>query len=158
MHAIATALKRLARESGALVIMVRHPNAAASDDLARLLGVANLVLIDPLDHAAFVTLIDRAALVLTDSGGVQEEAIALGTPVVVMRETTERPEGVACGLARLTSLDPAAIVAAATAFLAQPPTATGACPYGDGMAAERIADALIHGMPAIQPASTFVEA
>lgn len=146
MRAIATALKTLARESGALVVMVRHPNAAASDELARLLGVANLAVIEPLDHAAFVTLLDRAAVVLTDSGGVQEEAVALGTPVLVMRETTERPEGVECGLARLSALEPAAIAAAATDMLATPRPRAGICPYGDGMAADRIADALIHGI------------
>ncbi|CAM3232398.1 UDP-N-acetylglucosamine 2-epimerase [Sphingomonas antarctica] len=159
LHAIVTALKKMARDSGALVVMVRHPNAAASDDLARLLGVANLVVTDPLDHAAFVTLLDRASLVLTDSGGVQEEAVALNTPVLVLRETTERPEGVDCGLARLTKLDPAAIVSAATEMLANPPSATGQCPYGDGRAAERIADALIHGIPAAaKRASTLTEA
>jgi UDP-N-acetylglucosamine 2-epimerase (non-hydrolysing) len=158
MHAIVTALKKLARDSGALVVMVRHPNAAA-DDLARLLGVANLVVTDPLDHAAFVTLLDRAALVLTDSGGVQEEAVALDTPVLVLRETTERPEGVECGLARLTKLDPIAIVSAATEMLADLPSASGHCPYGDGRAAERIADALIHGIPAAaKRASTLTEA
>jgi UDP-N-acetylglucosamine 2-epimerase (non-hydrolysing) len=159
MHAIATALKKLARDSGALVVMVRHPNAAASGDLARLLGVANLVVTDPLDHAAFVALLDRAALVLTDSGGVQEEAVALGTPVLVLRQTTERPEGVDCGLARLTALTPADIFSAATDMLANPPSAIGHCPYGDGLAAERIADALIHGIPAAaNTASTLAEA
>ena len=147
MHAITTALKKLARESGALVVMVRHPNAA-SDDLAQLPGVANLMVTGPLDHAAFVTLLDRAALILTDSGGVQEEAVALDTPVLVLRKTTERPEGVECGLARLTSLDPAAIVSAALDMLDNPPSAIGHCPYGDGQAAERIAHALILG---IQP-------
>jgi UDP-N-acetylglucosamine 2-epimerase (non-hydrolysing) len=161
MHSIVTALKRLARDSGALVVMVRHPNAARSDNIARLLGVANLVVTDALDHAAFVTLLDRAALVLTDSGGVQEEAVALGTPTLVLRETTERPEGVACGLARLTTLTPAAITSAALAMLADPPSASasGPCPYGDGFAAERIADALIHGIPAAaKTVSTLIEA
>ncbi len=158
LHAIATALKKLARDSGAMVVMVRHPNALASDDVARLLGVANLVVTDPLDHAAFVTLLDRAALVLTDSGGVQEEAVALGTPALVLRETTERPEGVECGLARLTALNPAAIVAAASDMLAAPRLTGGVCPYGDGMAAERIADALIHGAAVIaKPASILAE-
>lgn len=159
MHAICTALKKLARESGALVVVVRHPNAAASSAFARLLGVANLVVTEPLDHAAFVTLLDRAALVLTDSGGVQEEAVALGTPVLVMRETTERPEGLECGLARLVAIDPADIVVAAHDMLAHPPTAPAACPYGDGRAAERIADALIHGIPATaEQLSTLIEA
>lgn len=149
MHAVATALKQLARHSGALIVVVRHPNAAPSPAFARLLGVANLVVTDALDHAAFVTLLDRAALVLTDSGGVQEEAVALGTPVLVMREATERREGIECGLARLTALDAPQIVAAATAMLADPPVARAPCPYGDGYAADRIADALIDGVPAI---------
>ena len=159
MRAIVTGLRELARDGGAFVVMVRHPNAIASDDIARLSRTANVAVTDPLDHAAFVTLLDRAALVLTDSGGVQEEAVALGTPVLVMRETTERREGIDCGLARLTGLNAAEIVAAARAMLADPPSATGPCPYGDGRAAERIADALIHGIPAVakQP-STFVEA
>ena len=159
MHAICTALKKLARESGALVVVVRHPNAAASPAFARLLGIANLVVTEPLDHAAFITLLDHAALVLTDSGGVQEEAVALGTPVLVMRETTERPEGLECGLARLVTIDPARIVGAARDMLAAPPSAPAACPYGDGQAAQRIADALIHGIPATTDhPSTLIEA
>jgi UDP-N-acetylglucosamine 2-epimerase (non-hydrolysing) len=158
MRVIANALTALAREGDALVVLVRHPNAAP-DDLAQLFGITDLVIADPLDHAAFVTLLDRAALVLTDSGGVQEEAVALGTPVLVLRETTERPEGVECGLARLTTLDLAAIVGTARDMLASPPSAIGHCPYGDGFAAERIADALIHGIPAVaKAASTFIEA
>jgi len=83
----------------------------------------------------------RADLILTDSGGIQEEAPALGTPVLVLRDVTERPEGVECGAARLVGTDPTRIVAEALDSLGRGPLQV-ASPYGDGLACERIVDAL----------------
>jgi len=98
--------------------------------------------IDPLDYPHFVRLIEMAHIVLTDSGGVQEEAPALGKPVLVMRETTERPEGVAAGTARLVGTDEQRIVAGTFRLLddeaAHAAMARAHNPFGDGLSAERI--------------------
>ena len=109
----------------------------------RILGdLDNVSLIDPLDYAAFVYLMDRAHLILTDSGGVQEEAPSLGKPVLVMRDTSERMEGVDAGVSRLVTTDPATIVTHVNQLLDSPERyaamATGKNPYGDGLAARRI--------------------
>ena len=97
-------------------------------------------------YRALVYLMARAALILTDSGGIQEEAPSLHVPVLVLRETTERPEAVATGAARLVGTDPAHIVAAVHELLNDPVgyarMASAANPYGDGHAAGRIAAAL----------------
>jgi UDP-N-acetylglucosamine 2-epimerase (non-hydrolysing) len=103
-------------------------------------------LLEPLDPAAMVFLLRRAALVLTDSGGLQEEAPAFGKPVLVLREVTERPEAVEAGAARLVGTDAAAIVVQAARLL-DDPTAYAAMarpvfPFGDGSASRRIADAI----------------
>jgi len=106
-------------------------------------GVDRIHLLEPLDYRPFVWLMDRCHLVLTDSGGIQEEAPALGKRVLVMRETTERPEGVEAGSARLVGCDRRAIAAEAGRLLsddgAYREMATARSPYGDGHAAERIA-------------------
>ena len=111
-----------------------------------LLGHARVKLIEPQDYVPFVKLEQKAALILTDSGGVQEEAPSLGKPVLVLRETTERPEGVAAGTAKLVGTDTDLIVAEAARLLsdagAYAAMARAVSPYGDGRAAERIADAL----------------
>jgi UDP-N-acetylglucosamine 2-epimerase (non-hydrolysing) len=103
-------------------------------------------LIPPVDYLEFVHLMARADLVLTDSGGVQEEAPVLGTPVLVMRDKTERPEGVAAGTARLVGTRAQRIVAEACLLLDNPAArarmARPHSPYGDGRAAERIADVI----------------
>ncbi|HZV56758.1 MAG TPA: UDP-N-acetylglucosamine 2-epimerase, partial [Sphingobium sp.] len=113
---------------------------------ARLDGLANVALVEPLDYPDFVALLDACHLVLTDSGGVQEEAPALGKPVLVMRETTERPEGVAVGTARLVGPDASRIVAETARLLDDPAAhavmARAHSPYGDGQAAARIAAVL----------------
>jgi len=108
----------------------------------RLGAMKNVQLVPPQGYRNFVALMSRCRLVLTDSGGVQEEAPSLGKPVLVMRDTTERPEGVAAGTARLTGARAEAIVAHATQLLTDPEAyaamATARNPYGDGRAAERI--------------------
>jgi UDP-N-acetylglucosamine 2-epimerase (non-hydrolysing) len=108
-----------------------------------LLGhLPNVRLIAPQDYSNFVALMAHCRLVLTDSGGVQEEAPSLGKPVLVMRDTTERPEGVAAGTAILTGPNATSIVAHATRLLtdeaAYRSMATANSPYGDGHAAKRI--------------------
>lgn len=110
-------------------------------------GRRNIFLIDPLPYLGFVALMDRARLILTDSGGVQEEAPSLGKPVLIMRETTERPEGVEAGGARLVGTETDAIVANVTELLsnreAYDAMAKARNPYGDGRAGERIAGAVV---------------
>jgi UDP-N-acetylglucosamine 2-epimerase len=110
----------------------------------------NVHLIEPLDYLSLVHLMKRSELILTDSGGVQEEAPGLKVPVLVMRETTERPEGVEAGVVRLVGTGRERIVAEASALLREPAAraamATGINPYGDGHAAERIVTHLLeHG-------------
>jgi UDP-N-acetylglucosamine 2-epimerase len=103
-------------------------------------------LIEPLDYANFVRLLTRSTFVLTDSGGIQEEAPFLGKPVLVMRRVTERPEAVEAGAVRVVGEQPAAIVTACSQLLTDPAVYNAmACPmspYGDGHAAERVAEVL----------------
>ncbi|HNQ22421.1 MAG TPA: UDP-N-acetylglucosamine 2-epimerase (non-hydrolyzing) [Phycisphaerae bacterium] len=107
-------------------------------------------LLEPVDYADFVRLLARSHLVLTDSGGVQEEAPHLGKPVLVLRRTTERPEAVSAGVARLVGDEPDAIVAAVTELLTDAEAyrrmARRISPYGDGYASPRIADILTHSI------------
>lgn len=113
---------------------------------ARLGGRGNVLLIPPQPYSEFVALLDRCRIVLTDSGGVQEEAPGLGKPVLVMRDTTERPEGIDAGVVRLVGTDQAKIVAEASRLLTDPAAydamARAANPYGDGHAAPRIVERL----------------
>ena len=129
-----------------------HLNPRVQEPVGRLLGGQERVhLLAPLDYLPFVALMDRASLIVTDSGGVQEEAPSLGKPVLVTRETTERPEAVAAGTVHLVGTDEAAIVAQAAELLASPAGGrSGAVvnPYGDGHAAERIVRFLRTTLPA----------
>jgi UDP-N-acetylglucosamine 2-epimerase (non-hydrolysing) len=113
-----------------------------------LTGVPNIVLLEPQDYLPFVYLMDRSTLLLTDSGGVQEEAPSLGKPVLVMRDTTERPEAVDAGTVKLVGTSKAAIVCE-TNYLLDNADAFNTMsrahnPYGDGKAAERICNILRH--------------
>ncbi|HEY8496967.1 MAG TPA: UDP-N-acetylglucosamine 2-epimerase (non-hydrolyzing) [Limnochordales bacterium] len=124
----------------------RNPHVrAAAQELA---GQERVYLMEPPHYLDFVHLLERSHLVLTDSGGIQEEALALGKPVLVLRTTTERPEGIAAGGARLAGTDPDQIEREAARVLTDPEAyramATAPNPYGDGRAAERIAHALEH--------------
>ncbi len=110
-----------------------------------LADLANVLLLPPLDYLPFVALLDRCRLVLTDSGGIQEEAPSLGKPVLVMRETTERPEAVLAGTVKLVGTDRELIVREASRLLSDPEAysamARAENPYGDGQAGRRIAAA-----------------
>jgi len=122
-----------------------HPNTTVREAAGRALGDADgFSLIDPLDYLDFAHLMARSTLIFTDSGGVQEEAPSLGVPVLVLRDTTERPEGVEAGTARLVGTDREKIVAAARELLDDPAKhaamAKKANPYGDGKAAGRIGE------------------
>jgi UDP-N-acetylglucosamine 2-epimerase len=112
-----------------------------------LADIPTLSLLEPLDYLAMVHLMKRSVLILTDSGGVQEEAPALGIPVLVMRETTERPEGVEAGVVRLVGTDRRRIVTEASRLLRDPAAhaemATAVSPYGDGTAARQIVSILL---------------
>ena len=107
----------------------------------------NVHLLRPLDYRPFVRLMDRCTFILTDSGGIQEEAPSLGKPVLVMRSVTERPEGVDSGTVRLVGTDPDTIVAECERLLTDPDAFEAMQrahnPYGDGLASQRIADAIV---------------
>jgi len=113
----------------------------------RLSGRPNVFLIQPLGYLPFVALMDRATLILTDSGGVQEEAPSLGKPVLVMRNTTERPEAIAAGSARLIGTQSEQILAGVSTLLTDPQAYAAMArpmnPYGDGQAAARIVQILL---------------
>lgn len=124
-----------------------HPNPQVLEPARRMLsGLPNLELHEPFDYLELVRHLRSARLVLTDSGGIQEEAPSFGKPVLVLREKTERPEGVDAGVAMLVGTDTRRIVAAASRLLtdedAHRAMASVVNPYGDGHAAERIADIL----------------
>jgi UDP-N-acetylglucosamine 2-epimerase (non-hydrolysing) len=144
MISIAQAIADIAARPDVAVIFPVHPNPNVRPAMeAALSGRDNVALIDPLDYPHFVRLLGMAELVLTDSGGVQEEAPALGKPVLVMRDTTERPEGVAAGTALLVGTDRARIVTEIFTLLddkaAYSAMSRAHNPYGDGQAATRIA-------------------
>lgn len=147
LEAIAEAIRTLAERPDVALIFPVHPNPNVRAVMeAALADLPNVALIEPLDYPHFARLLAISDIMLTDSGGVQEEAPALGKPVLVMRETTERPEGVAAGTARLVGTDAARIVAEATALLDDPAAhaamARAHNPFGDGHSAARIADLL----------------
>jgi UDP-N-acetylglucosamine 2-epimerase (non-hydrolysing) len=140
----------------AVFVYMVHLNPNVSGPISkRLQGIRNVLLLPPLEYLPFVWLLDRCTLVLTDSGGIQEEAPTLGKPVLVMRDTTERPEGIRAGVARLVGTDKNRIVVEASKLLKHgeeyESMARGANPYGDGQAAERIINvcekALAEGFP-----------
>lgn len=147
---ICKALKRLAEQyAGELVIVYPvHLNPNIQEPVHRLLdGVPNIYLLQPIDYLPMVHLMKRSTLVLTDSGGIQEEATGLGKPTLVLREKTERPEGVEAGVLKLVGTDSERISNEATRLLDDPEAyhamAHAANPFGDGHAAERIVRALL---------------
>jgi UDP-N-acetylglucosamine 2-epimerase len=130
-----------------------HLNPNVQEPVRRILsGVPRVHLLAPVDYASLVALLKRCTLVLTDSGGIQEEAPSLGKPVLVMRDTTERPEGVEAGTAQLVGTDRERITAAAERLLTDPAAYAAMAhahnPYGDGHAGEAIVEALAAGLAA----------
>jgi UDP-N-acetylglucosamine 2-epimerase (non-hydrolysing) len=147
---ICTALRALAEHYGDAIRIIYpvHLNPNVQMVANRLLGdIPNINLLPPLDYLPFVQLIQRATLVLTDSGGLQEEAPGLGVPVLVLRQVTERPEGVQAGTVRLVGTERDAIISESRRLLDDPMAyqemAKAVNPYGDGHAAQRIVQALL---------------
>jgi UDP-N-acetylglucosamine 2-epimerase (non-hydrolysing) len=147
---ISSAIRRLAdAHPEVLFVWPLHPNPAVADKVRpKLSGQPNVHLTEPMAYVPFARLLGRACLAITDSGGLQEEAPALGTPVLVTRETTERSEGVAAGTLELVGTNPDDIVASAQRLLtdeaARLAMAEAPSPYGDGRAAKRIVDSFAH--------------
>lgn len=146
---ICNAVLDLCREFPRLKVLYPvHPNPNVRATVDRLLaGHTQIVLSEPLVYPDLVAAMQQARVILTDSGGIQEEAPALGKPVLVLREVTERPEAVELGVARIVGTERARIVAAATELLrddaAYARMARGGSPYGDGRAAARIVEAVL---------------
>ncbi|WP_288477145.1 UDP-N-acetylglucosamine 2-epimerase (non-hydrolyzing) [uncultured Pantoea sp.] len=145
---ICSALAQIARQHPeAQIVYPVHLNPNVSEPVNRILsGIKNIILIEPQEYLPFVWLMNRAWLILTDSGGIQEEAPSLGKPVLVMRDTTERPEAVDAGTVRLVGTDIARIVASVDELLrddeAWQAMSHAHNPYGDGKACGRILQAL----------------
>ncbi|MDE1513395.1 UDP-N-acetylglucosamine 2-epimerase (non-hydrolyzing) VpsA [Vibrio sp. dsl-7] len=140
-----------ARHPECQILYPVHLNPNVREPVNQLLrGVSNIMLIEPQQYLPFVYLMDRSHIILTDSGGIQEEAPSLGKPVLVMRETTERPEALAAGTVKLVGTDPQQICAALSSLLtnqqAYQAMSQAHNPYGDGQACQRIADILAKSM------------
>jgi UDP-N-acetylglucosamine 2-epimerase (non-hydrolysing) len=149
LESIAEAIRQIAERDDVGIIFPVHPNPNVRKVMdAALSGLPNVAMIEPLDYPSFARLIGLSEIMLTDSGGVQEEAPALGKPVLVMRETTERPEGVAAGTAKLVGTDVSAIVTEMFMLLddrgAYEKMARAHNPFGDGQSARRIVELLAH--------------
>jgi UDP-N-acetylglucosamine 2-epimerase (non-hydrolysing) len=144
---ICGALAELAGRDDVHIVYAVHPNPNVRKTVYRhLQGLRNISLVEPMEYVAFVAMLMRAWVVLTDSGGIQEEAPSLGKPVLVMRDKTERPEGVLAGTARLVGLSRQRIVSECMRLLddqeAYELMARAHSPYGDGRASERIGKAV----------------
>jgi UDP-N-acetylglucosamine 2-epimerase (non-hydrolysing) len=143
IEGMCAALRQLALRGDIDVLYPVHLNPSVLEPVRRILGGSPRVhLIEPVDYLAFVYLMDRCHLVITDSGGIQEEAPSLGKPVLLMRDTTERPEAVDAGTVRLVGTDTSKIVDECTALLDSPERyremSLAHNPYGDGLASGRI--------------------
>jgi len=157
------ALKQLTEEfSDIEIVFPVHKNPKVREVVSEELGnISRVHLIDPLDYEPFANLIGRSHLILTDSGGVQEEAPALGKPVLVLRDTTERPEAVAAGTVKLIGTDRDRVYGEAKLLLTDENEyrrmAESCNPYGDGKAAKRIVQAILYRYGATdEPPETFV--
>ena len=144
---ICYAIRELASRDDVEIVYPVHLNPKVQEPIMRILnGVPHVTLLGPLDYLPMVHLMKHARLILTDSGGLQEEAPSLGVPVLVLRETTERPEGVEAGTLKIVGTETSFIVSTANQLLddqtAYAAMARAVNPYGDGHAAERIVEAL----------------
>lgn len=148
MRDVCAAIRRIVEAHGDVrVVFAVHKNPIVRDVVfPELEGVDRVTLIEPPDYVPFVHLMNKSYLILTDSGGVQEEAPSLGKPVLVLRKTTERPEGVEAGSAKLVGTDTDTVVAEASLLLSNTAAYSRMAgvnsPYGDGKAAERIWEAI----------------
>jgi UDP-N-acetylglucosamine 2-epimerase len=153
LNEICLALRRMAVQFEPLGVHFVYPvhlNPNVREPVYRQLAdVPGISLIEPLDYLSMVQLMKRSILILTDSGGIQEEAPAFGVPVLVLRDRTERPEGIEAGVARLVGISQQAIIDAMDRLLRDEDEyagmARGTNPYGDGRAAQRIVDSLLAG-------------
>ncbi len=142
------ALLELAKEFPKLeIVCLLHPNPNVREPLTQSLGnMKNITLKEPMDHASFIQLLKESHFVITDSGGIQEEASFIGTPVLIIRENTERPEGVERETARLVGTKPESLIASCRELLENEQQLAEMrkvhSPYGDGHAADRIVDIL----------------
>lgn len=161
MKAIGRAVARIARKHpDALVVWPMHKNPLVREAIVpAIAGVDNVLVTEPLAYGGFARLMDRAHVILTDSGGVQEEAPSLGKPVLVMRDTTERPEAMLAGTVKLVGADEERIVGEVGELLtndaAYSAMANAVNPYGDGLAAERTVHAIAHYLGDGPPAEEF---
>lgn len=163
LASIAGALGEIAQRPDVALVVPLHPNPAVRDVLVPALGhLANVALLEPLDYPHFARLLLNSDLVLTDSGGVQEEAPTLGVPVLVLRDTTERAEGVVAGTARLVGTEADRIVRETVQVLDDPARRATMgrrhSPFGDGKAAVRIARVLagsLNGLRGTLPGGGF---
>lgn len=151
MASIARALRRIADRPDTGILFPVHPNPNVVSVMDEMLGDRpNIARINPLDYPHFVRALGMCEIALTDSGGVQEEAPALGKPVLVMRETTERPEGVVAGTAKLIGTDADRIVTEVSTLLDEPSAYSAMArahnPFGDGHSSARIADIVGKGL------------
>ncbi len=141
---ICNALKKIAQEFDNVSIkFILHPNIAVRKPVIEMLsGIQTIDLIEPLNHKLFIELLDKSSFIITDSGGIQEEAPFMGKPILIVRDTTERPEGVKAGTARLIGTSSANIIAHCKELLEKPEALVAMSkihfPYGDGFAAKRI--------------------
>jgi UDP-N-acetylglucosamine 2-epimerase (non-hydrolysing) len=148
MAGVGRALARIARaHPDLLIVLPLHRNPVVREHvLPPLEGLANVIVVEPLPYGEFAHLIDRSHIVVTDSGGVQEEAPTLGKPVLVMRDNTERPEAVEAGTVRLVGTDEQVVVDEVTRLLTDQDyfasMANAVNPYGDGKAAARCVAAI----------------
>ncbi len=145
---ICHAIRKMAEREDVEIVYPVHLNPNVQEPVNRILrNVPHITLLPPLDYLPMVHLMKCATVILTDSGGIQEEAPAFGIPVLVMRETTERPEGVEAGTLKLVGTEINRIVQEASRLLDNPAAyaemAKAGNPFGDGHAAERIVDALL---------------
>lgn len=149
LASVAAALITLAQTGAVRIDCMLHPNARVTEAMRVLLGGERAIrLVDPMSHRAMIDAMRAADLILSDSGGVQEEAPALGVPLLVLRDKTERPEAIASGHMALVGTDTARIITAVTRLLGDPAAraamARPALPFGDGRAGPRIAAHIDH--------------
>lgn len=143
MRAVAGAVADvLARRGDTTVVVPAHPNPVVREAMRPLVDAPDAMVIEPLPYGRFLRLLSIADVVLTDSGGIQEEAPSFGVPVLVLREVTERPDGVRVGAAAVVGTDPVDVGKALWEALECPRRSTAANPYGDGRAAERCVAAI----------------